>query len=108
MNNYLIDFNNLSWENPGRGIRYKEYIRGQKKIRLVELSEEFTEKEWCIKGHIGFILEGSLSIDFDGRVINFKTSDGLFIPEGNKHRASIARGVRALLIMFEGLFMNVE
>ena len=101
MNNYLIDFNNLDWENPGSGIRYKEFIRGEKKIRLVELSEEFTEKEWCIKGHIGYVLEGCLSIDFDGRLINFKTGGGLFIPAGSKHRASIARGEKASIILFD-------
>ncbi len=101
MHNYLIDFNNLTWKSPDSGIRYKEYIRGEKRIRLVELSEEFTEKEWCIKGHIGCILEGSFSIDFEGRLINFKTGDGLFIPAGDKHRASIARGERTLIILFE-------
>lgn len=101
MNNYLIDFNNLDWVSPGPGIRYKEYVRGDKRIRLVELSEGFAEKEWCIKGHIGYILKGSLSIDFDGRIINFKTGDCLFIPEGNKHMASITRGKRVSIILFE-------
>ncbi len=101
MSNYLIDFNNLDWVSPSPGIRYKEYVRGEKRIRLVELSEGFAEKEWCIKGHIGYILEGILSIDFDGRLINFKTGDGLFIPAGNKHRDSIVRGERSLLILFE-------
>ncbi len=103
MRNYLIDFQNIDWEVPAARVRYKAYVEGNQRIRLVEFSEEFVEDDWCTKGHIGYILEGSISIDFDGSLINFKAGDGIFISEGkeNKHKAKIAKGEKALIILFE-------
>lgn len=102
-NNYLIDFKNISWENPAPGVRYKAYVKGNEKVRLVEFTENLVEEAWCTKGHIGYILEGNISIDFNRKLFTFKTGDGLFIPDGekNKHKAKIAKGEKALIILFE-------
>ncbi len=100
---YLIDFQSLEWENPAPGIRYKAFSRENQRIRLAEFSEDFTEKDWCTNGHIGYVIEGSISIDFNGKLVSFKTGDGLFIPEGesNKHKAMLAKGEKALIVLFE-------
>ncbi|MHC4457649.1 MAG: cupin domain-containing protein, partial [Planctomycetota bacterium] len=47
---------------------------------------EFVEPDWCRKGHIGYILEGQMEIDFDGKVIAFGRGDGVFIPAGKEHK----------------------
>lgn len=103
MKNYLIDFKNIDWENPARGVRYKAYVKGNQRVRLVEFTEEFIEDDWCTKGHIGYILEGSISIDFNGRLFIFRVGDGFFIPEGeeSKHKGKISKGEKALIILFE-------
>ena len=62
MNNYLIEFDNLEWESPIKGIRHKYFSDGKQKIRLVEYSQEM-ELHWCENGHIGLILEG----EFEGQ-----------------------------------------
>jgi ethanolamine utilization protein EutQ (cupin superfamily) len=49
----------------------------------------------------GYVLEGALSISFDGDVISFEAGDGLFIPSGaaSKHRAvAISAGTKLLMI----------
>jgi quercetin dioxygenase-like cupin family protein len=51
----------------------------------VEFTKEFVEPG-CTKGHIGYILEGRIEIDFDGKPIVFGPGDGLFIPAGEEHR----------------------
>ncbi|GMT49003.1 MAG: hypothetical protein IEMM0008_0542 [bacterium] len=86
MTNYHIDFNAIPWESPEKGIRTKTIIKGSKKLRIVEFSNDFVETDWCLKGHIGYILEGEIEIDFDGSIQLFKTGEGLFIPKGQKHR----------------------
>ena len=93
----------MPWENPTAGVRQKEYTENGQKIRLVEFSEEFTEADWCKKGHVGYVIEGKISINFNGKVIDFKAGDGLFITEGeeNKHKGSVGKGEKALLILFE-------
>ncbi len=47
---------------------------------------EFIEPDWCIKGHMGYILEGQLEVSFDGKVVVFNSGDGLFIPEGDERK----------------------
>jgi len=103
MRNYLIDFQNMNWESPAPGVRHKVYIRDNQRIRLVEFSDKFIEEDWCIKGHIGYVLEGSISIDFDGKVSTFREGDGFFIPEGkgSKHKGKIAKGEKAIVVLFE-------
>ncbi len=102
-NEYLIDFKGINWENIEQGVRHKAFIRDNQRIRLVEFSDEFAEKDWCSKGHIGYILEGRLSIDFNGKQVNFESGDGLFIPEGeaNKHKGRVSKGEKALCILVE-------
>jgi quercetin dioxygenase-like cupin family protein len=100
---YKIDFRKKPWESPAPGIWQKAYKEGSRMIRLVEFTEEFKENDWCTKGHIGYVLEGRLSIDFDGTVMEFNPGDGLFIPEGdkNRHKGHVQKGEKALLVLFE-------
>ena len=86
MEQYKIDFKSMSWETPADGVRFKSYEQGGKKLRLVEFTKKFVEPDWCTKGHIGYILEGQMEIDFDGKIIQFGPSDGLFIPAGEEHK----------------------
>ena len=86
MGPYKIDFESLPWEMPVVGLKFKAHEQGGRKLRLVEFGREFVERDWCTKGHIGYILQGRMEIDFDGTVIMFGPGDGLFIPAGAEHR----------------------
>ena len=86
MNQYKIDFESMDWETPMAGVRFKAYEHNGRKLRLVEFFKEFIEPDWCIKGHIGYILEGQMEIDFDGTKEIFSPGDGVFIPSGKKHK----------------------
>jgi quercetin dioxygenase-like cupin family protein len=86
MEQYRIDFNAMQWEAAAAGIRIKAHEQGGKRLRLVELGKEFVEPDWCTKGHIGYVLEGRLEIDFNGNVISFGPGDGLFVPPSKEHK----------------------
>jgi quercetin dioxygenase-like cupin family protein len=86
MKQYKIDFASMQWEAPAVGVRFKAYQQDGRKLRLVEFNKGFVEPDWCRKGHIGYILEGRMEIDFNGKVIVFKPGDGIFIPAGEKHK----------------------
>jgi quercetin dioxygenase-like cupin family protein len=86
MEQYRIDFESMEWETPAEGVRFKAYEEGGRKLRLVEFGKEFIEPDWCAKGHIGYILQGQMEIDFDGKVILFGPGDGVFIPPGQEHK----------------------
>jgi len=81
-----VDFESMEWETPAEGVRFKAYEQGGRKLRLVEFSKEFVEPDWCTKGHIGYVLEGQIEIDFDGQAIVFGPGDGVFIPAGEEHK----------------------
>lgn len=82
--------------------RHKVYERGGRRLRLLELTKEFVEPEWCMRGHIGWVLEGQMEITFAEHTETFAEGDGVFIPHGEpgKHRAT-ALTDRVLLILVE-------
>ena len=70
-------------------------------MRWVEFSKEFVEPDWCTKGHIGYILEGQIEIDFDGKNEVFGPGDGIFIPAGHEHKHKgrvLTDKVKAILV----------
>ena len=81
-----MDFESMEWEAPAEGVRFKAYEQDGRKLRLIEFGREFVEPDWCMKGHIGYILEGQMEIDFDGDKEVFGPGDGVFIPAGEEHK----------------------
>ena len=86
MANRKIDFGALDWQSPLPGARFKSYEQAGRTLRLLELTEDFVEPEWCTKGHIGYVLEGQMEVDFDGEVVRYSAGDGIFILPGEEHR----------------------
>jgi ethanolamine utilization protein EutQ (cupin superfamily) len=101
MSHQRFDFKSLPWESPAPGIRFKAFVTAGKKLRLAEFTEELCEKDWCLKEHLGYVIEGRMTIDFDGEAVEFETGDGFYISRGERHKARIAPGEKARLIMLE-------
>jgi hypothetical protein len=103
LNNYLINFKKIKWNIIAPGFREKTHIDKNKKFRIIEFTDELDEENWCLKGHIGYVLEGVLNIDFNGNNVTFNTGDGIFIPSGeeNKHKAWIVKGEKALFLLVD-------
>ena len=103
MDKNLIKFENIEWDKPNPGVRQKIYSDGKKRLRLIQFNDEFIENDWCLKGHIGFVLNGEMRIDFNGTIKKYKKGDGLWIKQGDdsKHKVMIEKGERIELILFE-------
>ncbi len=86
MEKYKIIFSSIHWESPQTGVRYKKYKSGGKQIRLVEFDNTFVEPLRCLIGHIGFVIEGEIEIDFNDEIINYKAGNAIFIPPGESHK----------------------
>ena len=101
MKSYRIDFEAMEWKIPVDGVRFKAFEKDGRKLRLVEFAREFVEPDWCVKGHIGYILEGQMEIDFDGEKEVFGPGDGVFIPAGEAHKHKgrvLTDKVKAILV----------
>lgn len=96
-----IEFDSIPWQSPLPGARFKTYREGGKQIRLIEFSSGFVEPDWCEKGHVGFVLEGTLEIDFKSRLAVYPQGSGIFIQPGptGAHKARpITPPVRLVLV----------
>ncbi|MDR0508308.1 MAG: hypothetical protein LBG63_00545 [Candidatus Methanoplasma sp.] len=100
---HKIIFDNIEWINAGTGVRYKAYVHGNQRLRIVEFSEGFEEPGWCLRGHAGMVLEGSFGIDFNGKTERYSKGDLIFISggEADKHRSILGKGEKAILLLFE-------
>jgi hypothetical protein len=103
MDSHLVDFEKLDWNSPAKGVRYKAFVSGNQKLRLIEFSEGFIEPDWCRNGHAGYVLEGAFSIDFSGRIERFGEGEVFFTTkgEGDKHKVIMSEGEKVLLLLFE-------
>ena len=86
MTDYKVDFDAIPWTSPKPGARFKVYKEDTHQLRLVEFSNGFTEKEWCLKGHRGYILEGELEMSFPDKTVVYKAGDAIVIPTGEEHK----------------------
>ncbi len=94
-----IFFEQLKWQSPQPGARFKVYRDGPRQVRLLELTPEFVEAQWCEKGHVGFVLSGELEIDFSGRVLRCPEGSSILIPSGQAH-AHKARALTPVVRLF--------
>jgi len=99
MGPYRIDFQTMPWDAPAVGIRFKAYEHNGRRLRLAEFTREFAEPDWCTKGHIGYVLEGQMEIDFDGEAIMLGPGDGLFIQPGDKHTAKVITDTAKVILV---------
>lgn len=98
-----IDFGKLTWRKKAQGAPERRYTRNGKAIRLVRYTDEFNDMDWCEKGHIGMVLSGRIVIEFNNEKVEYKAGDALFINAGerDKHKAEIAPGEEATVLLFE-------
>jgi len=99
MGPYRIDFEAMPWDTPAVGVRFKTYEHNGRRLRLAEFTREFVEPDWCTKGHIGYVLEGRMEIDFDGKLLTFGPGDGLFIRLGEKHTAKVITDTAKVILV---------
>ena len=102
MKQHKVIFDTLDWESLMPGVRYKRYNSDNKQIRLVEYDKSFIEQVWCIIGHMGYVIEGEIEIDFNGEIINYRPGDAIFIMPGEEHKHKLkVVSDKAILFMVE-------
>jgi hypothetical protein len=96
-----IDFDALEWEPLGASTRQKRIVAGSCAVRLLQFDADFQETEWCRKAHFGFVVSGSLRIEFANRTERLAAGDGLAIPGGPswEHRALVPEDGATLFLV---------
>ncbi len=102
MRGVKIDFASEGWHATAPGARHKVVERSGKRVRVAEFGTEFVEPDWCLKGHVGYVLEGNLELELEDRTERLGPGDGFVIRPGgiDKHKAH-AVGATARLLLVE-------
>ena len=100
----IVRFGTMEWHSPAEAVRVKMQEFGKQKIRLLELSRGMQHPEWCIVGHVGYVLSGEFSLEFDQGTVTLKPGDGFIIPAGraSRHRPAPVSD-QVTLVLFEQL-----
>ena len=101
MENPRVDLMAAGWHVTAPGARQKVVEHCGKRLRLLELAENFVELEWCSRGHAGYVLEGAMEVAVEGGpTVRFGPGDALVLRAGtDKHKArSLGPRVRLFLV----------
>jgi quercetin dioxygenase-like cupin family protein len=73
---------------------------GEIRVRLVEYSPGYLADHWCSKGHILYVLEGSLTTELaDGRRYELPAGTSYQVADGAEpHRSATATGARLFIV----------
>ena len=101
---YRIAFDEIPWTESGLGARSKVRRLGDRQLRLVEFGRDLVHPDWCITGHLGYVLEGEMEVEIDGGSLIFHAGDGIHFPPGeaDRHRP-IARSEIVRLVFVEDI-----
>jgi len=97
----LVDFVNLDWQVVAKGAREKGSSRAGVQLRLLELTREFEEVGFCLKGHAGVVLEGEMELEMPAGKVRFREAQGFILQPGGeeRHRAKALTPELLLLLV---------
>jgi hypothetical protein len=73
---------------------------GDVRLRLLRYSPGFLADHWCVRGHLGYVLEGDVVLELrDGSEYTVTPGMTFQIPEGSPaHRVASRGGARVLIV----------
>ena len=93
MNEQIERFSNMEWQQVSEVAQQKLIDDGEKRVRLLKLETGFQEQEWCNRGHTGYIIDGTLDMEYeDGRSEKYASGDPFLISSGEPHKARVVSG----------------
>jgi quercetin dioxygenase-like cupin family protein len=97
-----ISFAELDWEEDVPGIRARERQVDGRRWALVEYASGARREEWCLDGHVGFVLEGAVEYEFEdgGEPLALSAGEAFCLSTGRAHRGrNLADGCTQLFLI---------
>ena len=103
MTDFKIEFNKMEWVTISLGAKQKQFQNNHNRIRLLRLEDSFEETDWCTNGHIGYVLDGEMTLYFAEHKVHYKTGNAFIINSDspNKHKAKIEKNKFVEMILIE-------
>ena len=84
----IVRFAELSWADDVPGIRARQTHIARRRWALVEYAAGARRQEWCLDGHAGFVVSGSVEYEFEdgAEPLAVRTGDAFALATGHAHR----------------------
>jgi quercetin dioxygenase-like cupin family protein len=83
----LIDFGARPWIPGGHPLEQKKVDPNGAAVML-KFAPGFADPNWCPRSHILYVLEGTLSVEFETETLSVASGQACRIDAGTKHRAA--------------------
>jgi quercetin dioxygenase-like cupin family protein len=97
-----IPFGGIEWADDVPGIVGRERDVEGRRWAIVEYAPGARREEWCVDGHVGFVLNGSIEYEFEdgGDPLALITDDAFSLSTGRAHRGrNLADGPTRLFLI---------
>jgi quercetin dioxygenase-like cupin family protein len=83
----VIRFNEAEWVAEGDGVRALVRDVDSARWAIVEYAPGSGRDEWCVVGHVGYVLAGEIEYSFEaGGTLTARAGEGFVLPAGDGHR----------------------
>ncbi len=81
-----LAFTTLAWTTGAHPLEKKKVAVGHP-VGLLEFAPGFEDPNWCVRGHVIYVLDGALELIFDDHSEHLAAGDGCVLERGTRHRA---------------------
>ena len=82
----ILDFSQREMKKNPDHTSVREIVVGNKHVEIVEYEENASHSDWCIAGHIGFVLDGEIMYELEDGELRILKGKGFLLPSGTRHR----------------------
>ncbi len=105
----VLPFTPVAWDSlpgtehagaPGTAL-WRTLDNGDVRMRVVEYSPGYVADHWCDRGHVIYVLEGTLETELkDGRTFTFPAGSGYTVSDfgDSPHKSSTKTGARLFIV----------
>jgi mannose-6-phosphate isomerase-like protein (cupin superfamily) len=83
----LIDFEHIPWSPGGHPLEQKKVDPNGSAV-VLKFAPGFADPNWCPRSHLLFVLEGTLTLEFEHETLTVPRGQACRIDTGTQHRAA--------------------
>ncbi|MFN8627401.1 MAG: cupin domain-containing protein [Candidatus Binatia bacterium] len=93
-----LPFASLAWTAGAHALEKKKLVDGQPAV-LLEFAPGFEDPRWCERGHVIYVLNGTLDLVLEDRRERVPAGEGCVIEPNTRHRAANAGTLAVRLLV---------